>query len=45
MKTSRTASAGCNCEPAARGVSDVGHLQVQRRNRAGGVIHDYRLAA
>ena len=27
------------------GVTDPGHLRVQRRDRAGGVIHEYRLVA
>ena len=31
--------------PLPVGVTDLGHLRVQRRDRAGGVIHEYRLVA
>ena len=31
--------------PLADGVSDLDHFRVQRRDRAGGVIHEYRLVA
>jgi len=31
--------------PLPNGVTDLDHFQVQRRDRAGGVIHEYRLVA
>ena len=31
--------------PLPDGVTDLDHFQVQRRDRAGGVIHEYRLVA
>ena len=30
--------------PKPDGVTDLYHLRIQRRDRAGGVIHEYRLA-
>lgn len=32
-------------QAAPDGVTDLDHFRVQRRDRAGGVIHAYRLAA
>jgi hypothetical protein len=31
--------------PLPDGVTDLDHFRVQRRDRAGGVIHEYRLVA
>jgi hypothetical protein len=31
--------------PLPDGVTDLGHFRVRRRDRAGGVIHEYRLVA
>jgi hypothetical protein len=31
--------------PAAGGITSLGQFQVQRRDRAGDVIHEYRLMA
>jgi hypothetical protein len=31
--------------PLPDGVTDLDHSRVQRRDRAGGVIHEYRLVA
>ena len=31
--------------PLPDGVTDLDHFQIQRRDRAGGVIHEYRLVA
>jgi hypothetical protein len=31
--------------PLPDGVADLDHLRVQRRDRVGGVIHEYRLVA
>ncbi len=41
----RTLKQAAPCRPLPDGVTDLDHLRVQRRDRAGGVIHEYRLAA
>ena len=41
----RTLKQAAPLRPLPVGVTDLGHLRVQRRDRAGGVIHEYRLVA
>ena len=41
----RTLSQAAPLHPLPDGVTDLDQFQVQRRDRAGGVIHEYRLAA
>jgi putative transposase len=41
----RTLRQAAPLRPLPGGVTDLDHLRVQRRDRAGGVIHEYRLVA
>jgi transposase InsO family protein len=41
----RTLRQAAPLRPLPDGVTDLDHLRVQRRDRAGGVIHEYRLVA
>jgi putative transposase len=41
----RTLKQGAPLRPLPGGVTDLGQFRVQRRDRAGGVIHEYRLVA
>ena len=41
----RTLNQAAPLRPAPDGVTDLDHFRVRRRNRAGGVIHEYHLAA
>jgi putative transposase len=41
----RTLKQGAPLRPMPDGVTDLDHFRVQRRDRAGGVIHEYRLVA
>jgi hypothetical protein len=39
-------TAGVNCSaPLPDGITDLDQFRAQRRDRAGGVIHEYRLVA
>jgi hypothetical protein len=41
----RTLNQAAPLRPLPDGVTDLDHLRVRRRNRVGGVIHEYRLVA
>ena len=41
----RTLKQAAPLRPLPHGVTDLDHFRVQRRDRAGGVIHEYRLVA
>jgi putative transposase len=41
----RTLKQAAPLRPLPGGVTDLGHFRIQRRDRAGGVIHEYRLVA
>jgi transposase len=41
----RTLRQAAPLRPLPDGITDLDHFRVQRRNRAGGVIHEYRLVA
>jgi hypothetical protein len=41
----RTLKQAAPLRPLPDGVTDLGHFRVHRRDRAGGVIHEYRLVA
>ena len=41
----RTLNQAAPLRPLPNGVTDLDHFRVQRRDRAGGVIHEYRLVA
>jgi putative transposase len=41
----RTLKQAAPLRPLPDGVTDLDHFRVQRRDRAGGVIHEYRLVA
>jgi hypothetical protein len=41
----RTLNQGAPLRPLPDGVTDLDQFRVQRRDRAGGVIHEYRLVA
>jgi hypothetical protein len=41
----RTLKQAAPPRPLPDDVTDLGHFRVQRRDRAGGVIHEYRLVA
>src|SRR5207248_8936689 len=41
----RTLSQAAPLRPLPDGVTDLNHFRVQRRDRAGGMIHEYRLVA
>ncbi len=41
----RTLKQAAPCRPLPDGAADLDHFHVQRRDRAGGVIHEYRLVA
>jgi putative transposase len=41
----RTLKQAAPLRPLPDGITDPGHLRVQRRDRAGGVIHEYHLVA
>jgi hypothetical protein len=41
----RTLNQAAPLRPLPDGVTDLDHFRVRRRDRAGGVIHEYRLVA
>jgi hypothetical protein len=41
----RTLKQAAPLRPLPGGITDPAHFRVQRRDRAGGVIHEYRLVA
>jgi putative transposase len=41
----RTLNQAAPLRPLPDGVAELDHLRVRRRDRAGGVIHEYRLVA
>jgi hypothetical protein len=41
----RTLKQAAPLRPLPDGVTDLDHFRVKRRDRAGGVIHEYRLVA
>jgi putative transposase len=41
----RTLNQAAPLRPLPDGVTDLDHFRVQRRDRAGGTIHEYRLVA
>jgi len=41
----RTLGQGAPLGPLPDGLTDLDHFRVRRRDRAGGVIHEYRLVA
>ena len=41
----RTLNQAAPLRPRPDGVTDLDHFRVRRRDRAGGVIHEYRLVA
>jgi putative transposase len=41
----RTLSQAAPLRPLPDGIADLDHFRLQRRDRAGGVIHEYRLVA
>jgi len=41
----RTLNQAAPLRPAPDGVTDLDHFRVRRRDRAGGVIHEYHLVA
>jgi hypothetical protein len=41
----RTLKQAAPLRPLPEGVTDLDHFRVRRRDRAGGVIHEYRLVA
>ena len=41
----RTLNQAAPLRPLPDSVADLGHIRVRRRDRVGGVIHEYRLVA